>query len=151
MVTVSRDPDSIQYRSKWLLKMQNINVQDKEKDGYSDTAEEMKETAGCSSTVLIDAGGAGWSRLKKERKKCLNSRKHPECYRRELQGWWSLNVTQLKEVLKFGARGSLSPSSKWRIEIWSSIYSQKRCGPWNHLLSLWVIYFDQDESYPIDG
>ncbi len=57
MVTVSRDPDSIQYRSKWLLKMQNINVQDKEKDGYSDTADEMKETASCSSIVLTDAEG----------------------------------------------------------------------------------------------
>ncbi len=59
MATVSRDPDSMQYRSKWLLKMQNINVQDKEKDGYLDTTDEMKETAGCSSTVLIDAEGAG--------------------------------------------------------------------------------------------
>ncbi len=57
MVTVSRDPDSIQYRSKWLLKMQNRNVQDKEKDGYSDIADEMKETAGCSSTILIDVEG----------------------------------------------------------------------------------------------
>ena len=59
MVTVSRDADSIHYRSKWLLKMQNRNVQDKEKDGYSDTTDEMKETASCSSIALTDAEGAG--------------------------------------------------------------------------------------------
>ena len=59
MVTVSRDEDSIQYRSKWLLKMQNINVQDKEKDGYLDTSDEMKETADYSSIALTDAGGVG--------------------------------------------------------------------------------------------
>jgi hypothetical protein len=29
--------------------MQNINVQDKEKDGYSDIVDEMQVTAGCSS------------------------------------------------------------------------------------------------------
>ena len=59
MVTVSRDADSIQYRSKWLLKMHKINVQGKEKDGYSDTTDEMQETAGFSSIVLTDAEGAG--------------------------------------------------------------------------------------------
>ena len=73
----------------------------------------MKETADCSSIALTDVGGAGRSRLKIERKKCSKSRKHPECYRRELQ----VDVTQLKEVLKFGARGSLSLSLKWRIKI----------------------------------
>ena len=39
--------------------MQNINVQDEEKAGYSDIADEMQVTTGCSSTVLIDAEGAG--------------------------------------------------------------------------------------------
>jgi hypothetical protein len=33
--------------------MQNINVQDQEKDGYSDIVDEMQVTAGCSSIVLI--------------------------------------------------------------------------------------------------
>ena len=59
MVTVSRDLDSIQYRSKWLLKMHNINVQDKEKDGYSNTVDAMQETTGCSSLVLTYAEGVG--------------------------------------------------------------------------------------------
>ena len=59
MVTVSRDPGSIQYRSKWLLKMHNRNVQDKEKYGYSDTIDEMQETEGCSSIVITDAVRAG--------------------------------------------------------------------------------------------
>jgi hypothetical protein len=40
-----------------LLNMKNINVQDEEKDGYSDIVDEMQVTAGCSSTVLIDAKG----------------------------------------------------------------------------------------------
>jgi hypothetical protein len=35
--------------------MQNKNIQDEEKDGYSDTVDEMQVTTGCSSTVLIDA------------------------------------------------------------------------------------------------
>jgi hypothetical protein len=39
--------------------MQNRNVQDEEKYGYSDIVDEMKVTAGCSNTVLIDAEGAG--------------------------------------------------------------------------------------------
>jgi hypothetical protein len=39
--------------------MQNINVQDEEKDGYSDRVDKMQVTTGCSSTVLIDAEGAG--------------------------------------------------------------------------------------------
>jgi hypothetical protein len=39
--------------------MQNKNVQDEEKDGYSDIVDEMQVTASCSSTVLIDAEGAG--------------------------------------------------------------------------------------------
>jgi hypothetical protein len=34
--------------------MQNINVQDEEKDGYSDIVDEMQVTAGCSSTILIE-------------------------------------------------------------------------------------------------
>jgi hypothetical protein len=38
--------------------MQNRNVQDEEKDGYSDIVDEMQLTAGCSSTVLIAAEGA---------------------------------------------------------------------------------------------
>jgi hypothetical protein len=42
-----------------ILKMQNKNVQDEEKDGYSDIVDEMQVTRGCSSTVLIDAEGAG--------------------------------------------------------------------------------------------
>jgi len=39
--------------------MQNKNIQDEEKDGYSDIVDEMQVTIGCSSTVLIDAEGAG--------------------------------------------------------------------------------------------
>jgi hypothetical protein len=39
--------------------MQNINVQDEEKDTYSNIVDEMQVTTGCSSTVLIDAKGAG--------------------------------------------------------------------------------------------
>ena len=39
--------------------MQNKNVQDEEKDGYSDIVDEMQVTAGCSSTILIDAEGEG--------------------------------------------------------------------------------------------
>jgi hypothetical protein len=39
--------------------MQNKNVQDEEKDGYSDIVDEMQVTASCSSTVLIDVEGAG--------------------------------------------------------------------------------------------
>jgi hypothetical protein len=39
--------------------MQNKNFQDKEKDGYSDIVDEIQVIAGCSSTVLIDAEGAG--------------------------------------------------------------------------------------------
>jgi hypothetical protein len=39
--------------------MQNRNVHDQEKDGYSDIVDEMQVTVGCSSTVLIDAEGAG--------------------------------------------------------------------------------------------
>ena len=47
--------------------MQNINIQDEEKDGYSDIVDEMQVTTGCSNTVLIDAEGAGWSIMKLER------------------------------------------------------------------------------------
>jgi hypothetical protein len=39
--------------------MQNINAQDEEKDEYSDRVDEMQVTTCCSSTVLIDAEGAG--------------------------------------------------------------------------------------------
>jgi hypothetical protein len=39
--------------------MQNINIQDEEKDGYSDIVDEMQVTTCCSRTVLIDAEGAG--------------------------------------------------------------------------------------------
>jgi hypothetical protein len=39
--------------------MQNRNVHGQEKDGYSDIVDEMQVTASCSSTVLIDAEGAG--------------------------------------------------------------------------------------------
>jgi hypothetical protein len=39
--------------------MHNINVQDEENDGYSDIVDEMQVTTGCSSTILIDAEGAG--------------------------------------------------------------------------------------------
>ena len=61
MVTVSEDQtiSSIYIGSRRLLKMQNKNIQDEEKDGYSDIVDEMQVTAGCSSTVLIDAEGAG--------------------------------------------------------------------------------------------
>jgi hypothetical protein len=38
--------------------MHNKNVEDEEKDGYSDIVDEMQVTAGCSSAVLIDAEGA---------------------------------------------------------------------------------------------
>ena len=60
MVTVSKDQTvSSIYRSRRFLKMQNRNIQDEEKDGYSDIVDEMQVTTGCSSTVLIDAEGAG--------------------------------------------------------------------------------------------
>jgi hypothetical protein len=39
--------------------MQRKNIQDEEKDGYSDIVDEMQVTTGCSSTVLIDVEGAG--------------------------------------------------------------------------------------------
>ena len=39
--------------------MKKINIQDEEKDGYSDIVDEMQVTTSCSSTVLIDAEGAG--------------------------------------------------------------------------------------------
>jgi hypothetical protein len=39
--------------------MQNINVQDEEKYGYSDIVDEMQVNIGCSSTILIDVEGAG--------------------------------------------------------------------------------------------
>jgi hypothetical protein len=39
--------------------MQNKNIQDEEKYGYSDIMDEMKVTTGCSSAVLIDVEGAG--------------------------------------------------------------------------------------------
>jgi hypothetical protein len=39
--------------------MQNGNVQDEEKYGYSDIVDEMQVTTGCSSTILIDAEGVG--------------------------------------------------------------------------------------------
>jgi hypothetical protein len=39
--------------------MQNKNIQDEEKDGYSNIVDEMQVTTGCSSTVLIDAEGVG--------------------------------------------------------------------------------------------
>ena len=39
--------------------MQNINVQDEEKDEYSDIVDEMRVTIGCSNTILIDVEGVG--------------------------------------------------------------------------------------------
>ena len=39
--------------------MQSRNIQDEEKDGYSDIVDEMQVTTGCSSIVLIDVEGAG--------------------------------------------------------------------------------------------
>ena len=39
--------------------MQNKNIQDEEKYGYSDIVDEMQVTVGCSNTVLIDAEGEG--------------------------------------------------------------------------------------------
>jgi hypothetical protein len=39
--------------------MQNKNVQDEEKDGYSDIVDEMQVTTDCSNTILIDVEGAG--------------------------------------------------------------------------------------------
>ena len=39
--------------------MQNRNVQDEEKDGYSDIVDEMQVTTDFSSIILIDAEGAG--------------------------------------------------------------------------------------------
>jgi hypothetical protein len=39
--------------------MQNKNVQDLEKDGYSDIVDEMQVTTGFSSTILIYAEGVG--------------------------------------------------------------------------------------------
>jgi hypothetical protein len=39
--------------------MQSRNIQDEEKDAYSNIVDEMQVTTGCSSTVLIDANGAG--------------------------------------------------------------------------------------------
>jgi hypothetical protein len=37
--------------------MQNKNIQDEEKYGYSDIVDEMQVTTSCSSTVLIYAEG----------------------------------------------------------------------------------------------
>jgi hypothetical protein len=39
--------------------MQNKNIQDEEKDGYSDIVDELQVTTGCCSTILIDEEGAG--------------------------------------------------------------------------------------------
>jgi hypothetical protein len=39
--------------------MQNINVQDEEKYGYSDMVDEMQVTTSLSNTILIDTEGAG--------------------------------------------------------------------------------------------
>jgi hypothetical protein len=39
--------------------MKSRNIQDEEKDGYSDIVDEMKVTTGFSNTVLIDEEGAG--------------------------------------------------------------------------------------------
>jgi hypothetical protein len=39
--------------------MHKINVQDEEKDGYSNLVDEMQVTRGFSSTVLIDVEGEG--------------------------------------------------------------------------------------------
>jgi hypothetical protein len=39
--------------------MQIRNIQDEGKDGYLDMVDEMQVTTGCSSTILIDAEGAG--------------------------------------------------------------------------------------------
>jgi hypothetical protein len=39
--------------------MQSRNIQDEEKDGYSNIVDEMQVTTGCSSIILIDAKGAG--------------------------------------------------------------------------------------------
>ena len=39
--------------------MQNKNVQDEEKYGYSDIVDEMQVTIGFSSTILINAEGVG--------------------------------------------------------------------------------------------
>jgi hypothetical protein len=39
--------------------MHSRNIQDEEKDGYSDIVDEMQVTTSCSSIVLIDAEGAG--------------------------------------------------------------------------------------------
>jgi hypothetical protein len=52
---VENNPD----QSRRLLKMQIRNIQDEENDGYSNIVDEMQVTIGCSSTVLIDAKGAG--------------------------------------------------------------------------------------------
>ena len=38
--------------------MQNKNVQDEDKDGYSDIVDEMQVTTCCSNIVLINAKGA---------------------------------------------------------------------------------------------
>jgi hypothetical protein len=39
--------------------MHSRNIQDEEKDGYSDIVDEMQVTIGSSSNVLIDVEGAG--------------------------------------------------------------------------------------------
>jgi hypothetical protein len=39
--------------------MQIGNIRDEERDGYSDIVDEMLVTIGFSSTILIDAEGAG--------------------------------------------------------------------------------------------
>jgi hypothetical protein len=55
-MVVSKDQTiSSIYRSRRLLKMKKINIQDEEKDGYSDIVDEMQVTIGFSSTFLIDA------------------------------------------------------------------------------------------------
>jgi hypothetical protein len=37
--------------------MQNRNIQDEEKDGYSDIVDEMQVATGCSSIILINVEG----------------------------------------------------------------------------------------------
>jgi hypothetical protein len=87
--------------------MQNINIQDEEKYGYSDIVDEMRVTIGFSSTVLIDVERAGLSRLNSERKKCSNSRSRLGYYIRRTSRMMIRNY-------QFGAR--VSYVSEFKIE-----------------------------------
>jgi hypothetical protein len=64
--------------------MQNKNIQDEEKDGYSDIVDEMQVTTCCSSNHSYRCKGSRLIQYE-VRNKCSNSRRHPGYYRRKHQ------------------------------------------------------------------